>query len=600
METEKTNDVITKQAVDQVLQDYRQQFITNPLYAGVAFLFPATGNILVFFVPPLIVAQMIDIFVARGVIIFSEVQWHVVVFGGIWLLGEVCWRIGMHALIRLEERGLNTLGRLSFQRLMDRDYAFYANNFVGSITKKAIAFTQRFETFSDTLLTMVATNILPIIFAIVILWRYSFWLPVVLVVLLFAAVLIALPIIKRRSRLVALRHDASSKVAGRLSDTVTNVLAVKSFAKEGSEYTFFGEHVSDFTKKFKHAADYANLRLNMVLSPIYVLTNVCGLLLAIFFTQRLSLQPSAIIVIFTYYSLVTRIVWDINTIYRNIESSVSEAAEFTQMMVVPALVQDKVDAQPLIIKKGNIRFDNVIFKYGDSHEKNEPLLNNFCLDIKARERIGLVGPSGGGKSTITKLLLRFIDVQSGTISIDGQDIANVAQNSLRDGIAYVPQEPLLFHRSLFENIAYSNVSATHAEVVRAATLAHADEFIRELPGGYDTLVGERGIKLSGGQRQRIAIARALLKQSRILVLDEATSSLDSESERYIQEGLWELMKDKTAVVIAHRLSTIRHLDRIIVLDRGAIVQEGTHGELIKKKGLYKTLWSLQSGEFLSA
>ncbi len=220
------------------------------------------------------------------------------------------------------------------------------------------------------------------------------------------------------------------------------------------------------------------------------------------------------------------------------------------------------------------------------------------MDIQGHERIGLVGPSGGGKTTITKLLLRFIDLQKGIITIDGQNISEVTQESLRRAIAYVPQDPLLFHRSLAENIAYSNEGATQEEVVRAAKLAHAHEFISELPRGYKTLVGERGIKLSGGQRQRVAIARALLKQSPILVLDEATSSLDSESERYIQEGLWELMKNKTALVIAHRLSTIKHLDRIVVVDQGKIVQEGTHERLVKEKGLYAKLWSLQSGEFL--
>ena len=219
----------------------------------------------------------------------------------------------------------------------------------------------------------------------------------------------------------------------------------------------------------------------------------------------------------------------------------------------------------------------------------------FNLEIPKQQKVGLVGPSGGGKTTITKLLLRFIDPQTGNILFDGQNISNVTQKSLREAVSYVPQEPLLFHRSLFENIAYSNDEATEADVIRAAKIAHADDFINQLSDKYNTLVGERGIKLSGGQRQRVAIARALLKKAPILILDEATSALDSESEKYIQEGLWKLMENKTAIVIAHRLSTIKHLDRIIVLDNGKIVQDGTHNELIKQTGLYAKLWNHQSG-----
>jgi ATP-binding cassette subfamily B protein len=225
-------------------------------------------------------------------------------------------------------------------------------------------------------------------------------------------------------------------------------------------------------------------------------------------------------------------------------------------------------------------------------------MEGFNLEIPGGQRVGLVGPSGGGKTTITKLLLRYIDLNAGAITIDGQDIAKVTQRSLREAIAYVPQDPLLFHRTLTENIAYAREDASQEDVTAASELAHAHEFIKDLPAGYDTLVGERGIKLSGGQRQRVAIARAILKNAPILVLDEATSSLDSESEKYIQEGLKALMEDKTAIVIAHRLSTIKHLDRIVVLDKGRIVEDGSHDELVAAGGLYARLWSHQSGEFL--
>lgn len=594
------DEIITHASVSQVLKDYREQYKKHPLYTAAAFLLPALGDTLNYLVPPLIVAKIIDAFVEQGSIALSGVWGYVGIFGGVWLFGELCWRTGMYFLVKLEERGLNALGTLSFQRLIERDYAFFTNNFVGSMTKKTLAFSRSFEMFTETLAFNIASKVFPMAVAFFILAQYSFWIPLALALWLTLGVLVALPIIHRRARLVALRHDAGSKVAGRLSDAATNALTIKSFAQERLECATFDAHVTNFTEKYRNAWHYANLRLFAALSPLYVATNVCGLILAIYFTQKLSLQAGAIVVIFTYYANITGLFWQINMIYRNLESSVSEAAEFTQMFLQPPAVVDVPEAKSLLVRTANICFDKVTFRYADVPQSEPPLLANFCLDIKEHERVGLVGPSGGGKTTITKLLLRFIDVQSGSITIDGQDIGKTTQGSLRRAIAYVPQEPLLFHRSLLENIAYSNNTATQKEIVYAATLAHAHEFIVALPHGYETLVGERGIKLSGGQRQRIAIARAILKHAPILVLDEATSSLDSESEKHIQEGLWELMKDKTALVIAHRLSTIKHLDRIIVLDHGRIVQQGTHDELIRKKGLYKNLWSLQSGEFLAS
>lgn len=590
--------LISRSAVRQVLRDYWEQYTAKPLSTLIAFLLPAMGSILVWFVPPLIMAKLVDVFVARGEISLDSVGWYIVLFGGLWVIGEIFWRIGEHFLIRVKSRGIYTLGMLAFRRLADRDYHFYANNFVGSLTKKGIQFSRSFEMFTDVFSFNVITNIFPLIFAVIVLWRYSPWIPGILVGSIVVVLCVAIPIIRKRARYVTLRHEASSQVSGRMSDIVTNMLAIKSFAKESVEEKTYGVYIKNLADRIKDAADFQNLRLNVVVSPLYVGTNVLGLVAAILFAQNLGLQAGAIIVVFSYYSMVTRIFWEINHVYRGIESTITEAAEFTQLFVEPSMVADTPRARKLVLGDGNITFKNVDFKYGGKENKGNSFLNNFNLDIKPHQKVGLVGPSGGGKTTITKLLLRFIDIQSGSIAIDDQDIREVTQESLRRAIAYVPQEPLLFHRSLLENIAYGNEHATKGEIIEAAKLAHAHDFIATLPQGYETLVGERGVKLSGGQRQRIAIARALLKPSKILVLDEATSALDSESEKYIQEGLFELMKEKTAVVIAHRLSTIRRLDRIIVLDGGAIVQDGTHDELIKQKGLYATLWRHQSGEFL--
>jgi ATP-binding cassette subfamily B protein len=273
-----------------------------------------------------------------------------------------------------------------------------------------------------------------------------------------------------------------------------------------------------------------------------------------------------------------------------------QTAQFTELLLEDPAVQDIKNPIPLKADKGEIVMRNVAFRYSDN--EGEHLFKDFDLKITPGEKVALVGHSGGGKTTVTKLLLRFMDIDDGEILIDGQNIAQISQHDLRSAISYVPQDPIMFHRSLSENIKYGRIDATQEEVVRIAKLAHADEFINALKHGYNTLVGERGIKLSGGQRQRIAIARAMIKDAPILVLDEATSALDSESEKYIQDALWKLMEGRTAIVIAHRLSTIQKVDRIIVLEDGNIVEQGTHKELIGKNGIYANLWSHQSGGFI--
>jgi ATP-binding cassette subfamily B protein len=294
-------------------------------------------------------------------------------------------------------------------------------------------------------------------------------------------------------------------------------------------------------------------------------------------------------------SIVNQLFGFSNNALRNYNRSFGDSADMVKILHEEAEVQDPETPEPSRMHTGNITLREVIFTHNGA---NDALFDKLSLNIAAGEKVGLIGHSGSGKSTFTRILLRFSDIDGGEILIDGQNIAKVTQDDLRKSIAYVPQEPLLFHRTIRENIAYGKPGATLEDVIDAAQKANADEFIKGLPQGYETLVGERGVKLSGGQRQRVAIARALLKDAPILVLDEATSALDSESEKLIQAALWHLMEGRTAIAIAHRLSTVQRMDRIIVMDNGKIVEQGTHAELLKKKGTYAKLWAHQSGGFL--
>jgi ATP-binding cassette, subfamily B, bacterial len=305
---------------------------------------------------------------------------------------------------------------------------------------------------------------------------------------------------------------------------------------------------------------------------------------------------STTFLIFNFTASIGTQLWSFSgATMRNYNRAMGDARDMVDILALQPEVQDPKNPEPSHISKGQIDFNDVIFTHDGSHDA---LFEKLNLHIKPGEKIGLVGHSGSGKTTLTRILLRFSDIDGGSITIDGQNIARLTQDDLRRSIAYVPQEPLLFHRSIRENIAYGLPEATEAQIKEAARKANAAEFIDQLENGYETLVGERGVKLSGGQRQRIVIARAILKDAPILVLDEATSALDSESELLIQDALQELMKQRTAIVIAHRLSTIQKMDRIVVLENGNVVEQGSHAELVDQKGVYAQLWAHQSGGFI--
>lgn len=587
---------VNKRAVKLALSLYWREMKRFKIQTFLSLFLPGIGTILVFYVPPLIIGKILTHFTTTSALTLGDLLPYVLALALFWTLGEILWRIGLYLSIKTSAENMKYLYIEALDRLAEKDISFFHDNFAGSLTKKALGYAKRFEDFIDSFLFNIVPNILPLPFIGYVLWQFSPWLIVLLLGMLLLAVFVVMPLIKRRQKLVVKREAASNVMAGHLADVIANMDAVKAFAHEDFEKKQHAINVKDFMIKTRRSWDYHNSRVDIATSPLYILTNVFGLILAIGVSQRSSVSVEAVFITFSYFSTVTRVMWEFNRIYRNLEAATSEAAQFTELLLEPPRLNDPAVPSPFTVNEGSVEFSNVLFRYHDSNDDH--LFEDFSLKIKGGEKIALVGHSGGGKTTITKLLLRFVDIDDGQVLIDGQDISKTSQKQLRSKIAYVPQEPAMFHRTIADNIRYGKLDANEKAIKEAAKLSHADEFIRKLPEDYGTFIGERGVKLSGGQRQRIAIARAMLKDAPILVLDEATSALDSESEKLIQDALWKLMANRTAIVIAHRLSTIQKMDRIIVLEEGKIVEEGSHKALLAKKGRYAKLWAHQSGGFL--
>jgi ATP-binding cassette subfamily B protein len=575
-----------------VLRYYGGQMVRLRRFTVPAMLLPALGNTCIFYVAPLIVAQLVGRFVGNGPAGVGAAMPYVLGFAGALLAAEIVWRIGIHCLNRLDGRGIENLYVIGMDELLAKDAAFFHDNFAGSLTKRVLSFASRFEEFTDTLVFNVVGSLVPLAFASVVLWRYDPLLVAGLIGLIAITGAGIAPLIRRRQKLVDQREEAIARVSGHVADSLMNMDTIRAFAAEDREAAEHRSRVADQRRKSLRSWDYGNLRIDALVAPMSVLTNVFGLLLAVALGGRHGIE--AIIVAFTYYSNATRIMFEFNQIYRRLESSLTEAAQFTELLLTPPTVVDPIAPEPLRPKASDVRFERVTFAHGGGR----PLFTDLDLVVPSGTKLGLVGRSGGGKTTLTRLLLRMMDIADGRILIGGQDISKLRQSDLRSLIAYVPQDPAMFHRTLLDNIAFARPHATDAEIRQAAEAAHVTEFADALPDGFDTMVGERGVKLSGGQRQRVALARAILRDAPILLLDEATSALDSESEILVQQALWRLMQGRTALVVAHRLSTVARMDQLVVLDRGRIVEKGTHQELLRLGGTYARLWQHQSGGFL--
>ncbi|HET9174159.1 MAG TPA: ABC transporter ATP-binding protein [Candidatus Saccharimonadales bacterium] len=541
---------------------------------------------------PYLISRIMGSLTHHGISV-SHYMYALLVFSA---LGVLLNYVSFDALFRLQPKVMNDLQEEALVALMKRGVSFHNNRVSGKLVSDVIDYPTSFIQLCNVLIIDILPFLSVIVLGIVLVALHSWLLGLVLFLMAVVSIGTGIILRIRMTPFRKVRHAALKDVTSHISDVIVNNTTVKTFGNETYELTKHRSLATHLQAARTH--DWHKIATDGTRRNLFLLLFQIAFILVV--VQEIHGNPALLgpsIFAFSYTITVSNRLFQVGTMLRTLEDSLTLAMPTTEMLgEVPEIV-DTPDAKELQVDSGAIDFRDVTFRYSDASSGHD-VFSNLSLDIKAGEKVGLVGPSGGGKSTLTRLLLRFEDIQGGTICIDDQNIATVTQTSVRQAIAYVPQEPLLFHRTITDNIAYGNLQATARDVQRAATQAHAHDFIMSLPNGYDTVVGERGVKLSGGQRQRVAIARAILKDAPILVLDEATSALDSESEKYIQEALWNLMQGRTAIVIAHRLSTIQRLDRIIVLDGGRVVEDGTHAALLSAGGLYASLWNHQSGGFL--
>ena len=513
---------------------------------------------------------------------------------GLWVGIEISFRLGGILMANVFPKLEKQIRMYMFSHMQDQSQAYFSTHFAGNISTKISDMVDNINHVLNLIITLFLPMFLAVIISTVIFYQLSPFFATVLIGWALIHMGIGIMYASRCTYYSTIHSETRSQLNGRIVDSLTNYFAVKIFSNKKYELHFVGELQKQEQKQNKQQLVYIE-KVRVVLGILSFLGPGLGLNGYAYWcwTHHLVTVGDIVLVFNTSWNIIMMLWWA-SIELPNFFKGIGVCQQALSLLQAPITLVDAPQAKELSIRQGKIQFQKVHFQY----QNMSPLFSNKSILIKPGEKVGLVGYSGSGKTTFVNLILRLFDIQSGQILIDDQDIAGVTQDSLRKAISFIPQDPTLFHRTLLDNIRYGNPEAFEEDVIVAAQKAHAHEFIMTLPQEYHTPVGERGMKLSGGQRQRISIARAILKNAPILILDEATSALDSFTEANIQESLATLMEGKTTMVIAHRLSTLLNMDRILVFDRGKIVEDGTHKVLLAKQGLYHSLWEAQVGGFL--
>jgi len=533
---------VTKQLLDQAIATKHMPFIPMCCFVGIEILIP---------------------------IFFRASDW-------IWLHYQPLMRhrVAEHLLDRMEQHSLR----------------FFHNQFSGNLSSKLQDALTAVNDILTTILFDFSFSLFGVVAAVWAVYSSNFWFAIILCVWVTTFFMIPILTLSAAIRLSRKMSESGAQILGHVVDVINNLLTVKLFTGYSRERILLSKYQEKFTKK-SYQIDRFLWIVNVLQALSFVIYVIVYMfLLARWYPQGLITPGDFVLVVSTNTGLIPML-WNTAQKIRDVSKKYSALKQAVSSIMIASDITDEKNAQQLIVKKGTVVFNQV--KFNHIRSDHEVLFDDLSLTIPGGQKVGLVGYSGGGKTTFINLLLRLFDIKQGTILIDNQDIKKVTQDSLRSHISLIPQDPTLFHRSLLENIRYGKPEASDKDVEKAAKKAHIHDFIISLPEMYDTEVGERGLKLSGGQRQRIAIARALLKDAPIIVMDEATSQLDSLTERNIHDDAFQYMKGKTVIVIAHRLSTLQQMDKILVFEAGKIIQDGTHEQLLKQKGLYKNLWESQ-------
>jgi len=510
-----------------------------------------------------------------------------------WLMAEFFMRLqGILQIYTFPQFRAN-IRKSVFDYVTSHSHEYFSSHFAGNISKKIGDIPTSCQSMVEIIFFQFITAFTGAVIVLAMMWSTHHFFALILLLWLTIHLTISFCAVKKGDFLWETHSESQSELSGKIVDILTNMQNVRLFARKKYEKKYLEYYQNTEINKSKKALWYTEItRILLGLNGLCLIFGMIFLLIYGWVHHFVSVGDFTQVIMQTWWLLgwMWYISFQLN-VFAKENGTINNAL---QLIRKPHDLTDKKSASPITITKGSIKFDNIDFSY----HKNSPVFNNLTINIPAGKKIGLVGFSGSGKSTFVNLILRFYDLKSGNILIDNQDISLVTQDSLRAQIAMIPQDPALFHRTLMENIRYGRLEASEEEVIEASKFSHCHEFIEKLDDGYQSLVGERGIKLSGGQRQRIAIARALLKNAPILILDEATSSLDSVTEKLIQDSLQKLMQNRTTIIIAHRLSTLSNMDEIFVFDKGQIVERGTKESLLSQNGHFAMLWNMQTDGFL--